>query len=116
MSNDTKWRVLLGLGALPAAIVAVCSYIEIRIKQRVIHEEHETIQSALRKDMYRMEADNVIIYELFQHWDTWKNLIATGGGWFIYDVAFCKSIQNLFIFSNCHSRRWGEFVWRCNYQ
>ncbi len=92
MSNDTKWRVLLGLGALPAAIVAVCSYVEIRLKQRVIHEEHETIQSAIRKDLYRMEADNVIIYQLLQDWDTWKKLIATGGGWFIYDVAFCRFI------------------------
>jgi len=88
MSNDTKWRIVLGLGALPAAIVAVCSYVEICIKQKVTHEEQQTLKSVLQKDLRRMETDNVIIYDLLLKWSTWKKLIATGGGWFIYDVAY----------------------------
>jgi len=101
MSNDTKWRVILGLGALPAAIVALCSYAEIRIKRGITHEENKTMKSVLQKDLRRMEKDNVIIYDLLLKWDTWKKLIATGGGWFIYDVAYCKlmqTIHHLFIF------------------
>jgi hypothetical protein len=34
--------------------------------------------------------ENIDIWKLFQRWDTWKKLIATGGGWLIYDIAYCK--------------------------
>ncbi len=32
----------------------------------------------------------VDVWSLLQRADTWKKLLATGGGWLIYDIAYCK--------------------------
>jgi hypothetical protein len=38
--------------------------------------------------------DEVSIYDLLKRKEIWTNLIATGGGWFIYDVCFCEYINS----------------------
>ena len=36
--------------------------------------------------------DKSLLMQMLRERKTWLNLIATGGGWFIYDVAYCKLV------------------------
>jgi len=53
MSNDTRWRLLLGLGAVPAAFVVVCSVVETRIKKR-----EKELQSPVQSPMSSKQIPN----------------------------------------------------------
>ena len=75
-SVETKWRLILGIGAVPALLV-LCgstyeSYLDDLLRSRVVKSQEQTppLSESLRS------SENI------------KKLIASGGGWFIYDVAF----------------------------
>jgi hypothetical protein len=176
MSNDTRWRLLLGLGAVPASFVVACSLLETRqarlqekaddmsTRSLLNHSSHHeqfshhadgdivsttnsssisSTQSPLiaggkplslganaaaadqpgslnssknssfshnlsrgvvggvgggggsqKREMaganYQAPREaNTLEYHLKQR-STWIKLLVTGGGWFIYDVAYCK--------------------------
>ena len=147
MSADTRWRLLLGLGAIPSFFVVVCSIIETRAAKRHSMADDITASHALLNpthgDQFVHHADGGIgssshgssqsstqapfhdsfgsggsnaptgtstgllgdrkversdhpeveekrkFYEYLKHPDTWIKLMVTGGGWFIYDVAYC---------------------------
>lgn len=100
MSNDTKWRLLLGLGSVPALIVVILTAIEMKLINTLGEEERRRTQGAIRRNSYDFQRDEpVSIVELLKTWEIWKKIIATGGAWFIYDVAYCK----FFFFISCPS-------------
>lgn len=126
LSTDARWRLLLGLGAVPSFIVVLCSLMESHLdnKKRKELEEHSRSlhsisaattgagdginsshssrgsinnNSALMANQPLLEEGQSLemgkvempsLWELLQKGNTWKNLIATGGGWFIYDIAY----------------------------
>jgi hypothetical protein len=52
-----------------------------------------SILSLLSDDYQRNKTKKEIdLWALLQKKDTWKKLAATGGGWLIYDIAYCKLI------------------------
>lgn len=171
MSADAKWRLLLGLGALPAAIVALLSHIETKAKLRMQklmliqsaeglydkwnpsvhsllhpsgrggggvrgsssssssgvgggggnatpdssrsnniqiptlssseHGAHDLLfglEEPAGRDRERetrnssvglgLVSTNAVLWDNLKQWRYQKALIATGGGWFLYDVAY----------------------------
>lgn len=157
LSTDTRWRLLLGLGAVPAAAVALLSYIETRAKEKMRDSQlsllllggggDKWVLSALQglrgMDLQQQQqqqhwldagggggggadaasrssrlslrlsqaslasADllqsrelrnsavgiglintNTLLLDRLQQWEYQSKLLATGGGWFLYDVAF----------------------------
>ncbi len=144
MTDDTRWRLLLGLGSVPAAFVVVCSVLESREAHREATADDLTASHALLNpgysDNFQHHADGAIVSSssnsssvsstqgpfhstssfgsghlgsgglfhkeeereravsrekvkfshLLRERSTWINLLVTGGGWFIYDVAYCK--------------------------
>jgi MFS transporter, PHS family, inorganic phosphate transporter len=120
MSNDTMWRLLLGLGAVPSFIVVIMSIYEIRLKSQIkqLQQSVGDGNSSNSIDGGVTRQDDVVLRELLSQWSTWRDLIATGGGWFIYDVAYCEYliiyltyineiINKLYFFRT----RWCESVW-----
>lgn len=85
MSNDTLWRLLLGLGAVPAAMVVSLSLYEMKVK-RLLKEL--MVHSAMESQPAAGNKDDSVVREMLSQWSTWKDLLATGGGWFIYDIAY----------------------------
>lgn len=65
---DLQWRLTLGLGAIPAAIVMICSMNKEESAEFLAAKETTSLGHALRKREY------------------WIKLIGTGVGWFCYDV------------------------------
>ena len=75
-STETKWRLILGLGAIPLFFVVCGSmyeiYLEGQVESRIVKPKETTIP--LSESL--SDPENI------------KKLIASGGGWFIYDVAY----------------------------
>lgn len=133
MSADSRWRLLLGLGAIPSFFVVVCSLLETRAAHNQGKADDITASHALlnpvHADNFEHHADGAIVSSTsssmnsslggsgplnaglfadkkeeepkreqvkFKRYlrqrSTWIKLLVTGGGWFIYDVAYCKFI------------------------
>jgi len=146
MSDNTRWRLLLGLGAVPAFFVVVCSILETRAAQNQDKADDISASHALLNpgyaDNFQHHPDGAIVSSsnassvssthgpfhssssfgsslagsgnlaagllldkkeeeesprekvkfshLLRERSTWINLLVTGGGWFIYDVAYCE--------------------------
>lgn len=129
MSADSRWRLLLGLGAIPSSFVVFCSLLETRTALNQGKADDITASHALlnpvHADNFEHHADGAIVSSnsmnsslggsgplnagLFsdkkeeepqreqvkfkrylRERSTWIKLLVTGGGWFIYDVAYCK--------------------------
>jgi hypothetical protein len=147
MSDDSRWRLLLGLGAVPAFFVVVCSVLETRAAESqekaedisashallspahadqfhhhpdggIGHSSHNSSSNSSsisstqgpfhtsslsssgagllvdRKgeaaDSERADTGGKRFREYLNQKGTWIKLMVTGGGWFIYDVAYCK--------------------------
>lgn len=126
ISVDTRWRLLLGLGAIPSSFVVFCSILEMRAAQNQNQADDITASHALlnpvHADNFEHHADGTIVSSssnsslgssgplysgLFsekkeeepkreqvkfkrylRQRSTWIKLLVTGGGWFIYDVAY----------------------------
>lgn len=89
---STQWRLLLGLGALPSSFVVLCTFLEMRLRnslaEKYAYSAVDTGVPSAVATQRKYAREPVDIWALFQKWDTWKKLIAAGGGWFIYDVAY----------------------------
>ncbi len=75
-SAETKWRLILGLGALPALLV-VCGS---------MYESH--LDSLVTSRVVKAKENSIPLTESLSAPENIKKLIASGGGWFIYDVAY----------------------------
>lgn len=109
MSADVKWRLLLGLGAIPAGFVVGLSVLESHLhppeSNVPAHILNSSVDNALHAPEYEAslsrsqkisehesvkEDQELNVWELLQSREVQMKLAATGGGWFIYDVAYCK--------------------------
>jgi PHS family inorganic phosphate transporter-like MFS transporter len=99
LSHNVKWRLLLGLGAIPATLVVVLSMIEARNHPQDIPSHLDTMPSMQSGDDLILarttkrsdQSEDLHVWKLLQSQEMQMKLLATGGGWFIYDVAYCKS-------------------------
>lgn len=134
MSDDTRWRLLLGLGAIPSFFVVVCSILESRAAASAAQHEDMSTHALLNPthaDEFHHHPDGGIgqsshssassgsspFHDSFgagslgrkapdlvegapadSHFraflkqpGSWMKILVTGGGWFIYDVAYCKT-------------------------
>jgi MFS transporter, PHS family, inorganic phosphate transporter len=82
MSPNMRWRLLLGLGSIPCAIVFVC----------VILENRDTLGRTRKKsliDPVEVKRKASFVVEKSTHDSRlWWKLLGTGGAWFIFDVAY----------------------------
>lgn len=133
MSDDSRWRLLLGLGAIPSSFVVVCSVLESRAAASAAKHDDMTTHALLHPthaDEFHHHPDGGIgqsshgsgssgsspFHDSFgagslgrsapaqtkgaaadSHFSAflkqpgaWMKILVTGGGWFIYDVAYCK--------------------------
>jgi hypothetical protein len=109
---------LLGLGAVPAAVVVALTTLEM-----VLRSEKPQYTTKIEEMIYDESTlvKKMTLAELFKDPKIWRSLIATGGGWFIYDIAYCKFYHFISLspvlystHSCCVTRRWGQFIWRRN--
>jgi PHS family inorganic phosphate transporter-like MFS transporter len=82
VSLSAKWRLLLGLGAVPAAFVVAGA----------IYEESLRASIGLSEKSQQIGKDEPqtadIVFAALKNPRHRRTLIATGGGWFIYDVCY----------------------------
>ena len=65
---------------------------QLQFKRSITNVTFETIESDKQQNaVVADEQQEVDIWNLLKKPDTWGKLMATGGGWLIYDVAYCKS-------------------------
>ena len=73
-----QWRLLLGLGALPAAIVVYTAD----------RGDGAAAPAAAPGDPSATMTTNEYLRKAARDPRAWKQFLGTGGGWFIYDIAF----------------------------
>lgn len=92
---DTTWRLLLGLGSIPAALVVALSILEIKFssRQKKIVCTGQELEADLRRSNESVKDVRLaaIFHAAFRSRDIWFKVLYTGGSWFLYDVCFCKS-------------------------
>lgn len=81
----SKWRLVLGCGAVPPLLVVLCTLWEIQVRKSLPHKQKHLVTAheseVLRARLSRKER---LLRNPKYHW----LMVVTGGGWFIYDVAF----------------------------
>lgn len=89
LSMDTKWRLLLGLGFIPSALVVLCSYAEdyVQAPQLPPPVRVSEVVTGFEKSVSSMS-----IVDLLRSPSIRRKLLVTGGGWFLYDICYCKFI------------------------
>jgi len=81
--ND-KWRLVLGCGAVPAVLVVLCTLWEIRVRDTVPAAKAVVTTEPSVEERQRLARKGRLLRDPKYQW----RMIITGGGWFIYDVAF----------------------------
>lgn len=81
MSTNLRWRLLLGLGAIPCSIVLICVLLENRQTYARTHKPSLDTSEINRKASFVIEKSSTDS-------KLWWKLLGTGGGWFIFDVAY----------------------------
>lgn len=94
MSVNIKWRLLLGLGFIPGIVVVWGSIIEHRNKKANQLSSKGMDVSLLESSE---KSDSLNLSKALMDWRFQKMLLSTGGGWFIYDVCYCKYFLNILI-------------------
>eukprot|EP00606_Chrysophyceae_sp_TOSAG23-5_P001508 GSChrysophyteH2.ASY1.ANO1.687.1 assembled CDS len=91
MSIDTRWRLVLGLGAVPSFGVTMLSIIEAQIANNSISANRIRLESAASVASEYGAFDSRTEINLWRALGTWKvqkKLLASGGTWFLYDVCY----------------------------
>ena len=83
MTADQKWRLLLGLGAVPAFFVVVGTIIEQTLKTENIPSKQSS--SVTQSDGTVIE---MTVWDHLKDPVNVRKLAVSGGGWFLYDVCF----------------------------
>ena len=86
LSTDSRWRLLLGLGAVPSLIVFLCVLAERRAT--AVSEPRHSLSESIDEAVRRESVVNEEIFEMASHRALWLNMLGTGGCWFIYDIAY----------------------------
>lgn len=100
LSHNMKWRLLLALGCIPAGFVVILSVLEAKWYPTAVAppkqsersdsvEEDDAILQRARLKSVDVAADDIPVWELLKTKEMQMKLLATGGGWFLYDVAYC---------------------------
>ena len=89
ISVEAKWRLLLGLGFIPAAIIVCLTMFEMSVRKEAAADhtgDHvEVLLSVPAEDEELKEKrKQLLLADPFYK----KQLLITGGSWFIFDVAF----------------------------
>ena len=97
---DTMWRLLLGLGSIPAALVVALSIFEIKCnsRQSTVECTRQEVEVDLRRSSEPVEDVKLaaIFHKAFRSKEIWFKVFYTGGSWFLYDVCFCKYLHRRF--------------------
>lgn len=92
ISTSSKWRLILGLGSVPALMVVAGSVIESYhlADSGSSSPRHNSSGGSASKaiDTIERRHQSLLVHDMLQKRDTWYKLAVTGGGWFIYDVAY----------------------------
>ena len=96
---DTQWRLLLGLGSIPSALVVLLQILEIKLKKRNsaitdVKSDIASLSEESRKSVQKEKLDT-LFHNAFRDRIIWFKVLYTGGSWFIYDVCFCKLSKTL---------------------
>ena len=84
LSTNLKWRLLLGLGCVPAFFVVGFS-----VWESYAHEQDTSPMEKALKD--GSHSRHQTLGQLLKTSRVQKQMLATGGGWFLYDICYCKS-------------------------
>ena len=87
ISDDSKWRLVLGLGSLFSGIVVCGSLYEAKYKPAPVLKYHGS-HAINGSDIGSGSKTNADLQAAFGDKRNIYKLIATGGGWFVYDVAY----------------------------
>lgn len=94
LSVDSQWRLLLGLGSIPAAFVVILLGVEMTYaeqKSKVIDTKQDAISSPDKvSSILASEQLAAIFHAAFRSKVIWFKVLYTGGSWFLYDVCFCE--------------------------
>lgn len=116
MSISLRWRLILGLGAIPASLVLILTYLEARWfpenpqlsrQQKSTRNqtnqdstspyiiEDSSLSALLTEDSSQenYEEGSVGLWKALGDREVVRGLIAAGGGWFLYDICYCKSLS-----------------------
>ena len=107
LSVDTQWRLLLGLGSIPAALVVCLLIVEMRYsepKSAALDANEVTSDSLKSTRAVASEKLSATFHAAFRDKVIWFKVFYTGGSWFLYDVCFCKSLM----LSSICKRKGGE--------
>lgn len=77
LSADIRWRLILGLGSVPALFVVLFTLLEAR---------YDDGSRIVRRTEFDKEP--ISLMDSLSDRKNLMKLVATGGGWFLYDVAF----------------------------
>ena len=94
---DTQWRLLLGLGSIPAAFVVILLIFEMKYtdhtsKIKIANAERKVPESLVKSStVLASEELAAVFHSAFRNKIIWFKVLYTGGSWFLYDVCFCKS-------------------------
>jgi PHS family inorganic phosphate transporter-like MFS transporter len=100
LSTDIKWRLLLGIGSIPNFIAVILSIIESKYRKKlkkILTVNNNDIDD---KTDYGLKTSNHLKLMLIslKNKEIIFDLIATGGGWFIYDTG--KLLKLMIQFNN----------------
>lgn len=101
---DLQWRLTLGIGAIPAAVVMFYSMNKEESKEFQTAKQEVSMNNALMKREY------------------WIKLIGTGGGWFCYDIVHYGPyliapliVQNIFDTNANEAEDIGTIAWQTSF-
>ena len=86
LPDTVKWKLLLGLGAVPTSIALLLSCVELYLKAPL--HPHDSISLLAHSEMrlqQRKETIMAVENALKSSEYQWK-LVGTGGSWFVYDI------------------------------
>lgn len=86
LSADGKWRLILGLGTIPAFLVILGSMYEQKLQTEEKRNSIQKVPSS--SDINNNGTATITIEEALRDPLNWKRLAVSGGGWFLYDVCF----------------------------
>ena len=96
LSVDLQWRLLLGIGSIPATCVVALSMIEAKYSNQIKEDRGDppvsdvNTRADLCIDEDKKAKLSATFHAAFRDRVVWFKVLYTGGGWFLFDVCFCK--------------------------
>ena len=95
LSADVQWRLLLGIGSIPATCVVALSMIEAKYssEKKVNPIDDVNMRADLSIDKDKKAKLSATFHAAFRSRVVWFKVLYTGGGWFLFDVCFCEFLS-----------------------